>query len=249
MRRYKQRGPEAEKAYNVFYYMTYEGMVDLQALTDPEERKAVESQIANFGQTPSQLFTTPHPKRLSAAEALAVRGLKILPGTVLNPQPVSTSHASPIVRLHFSRENRDVLSVDAAGCVALHRYHAAQPGHKLLPFTFQPSAQPGRRLLPHADAFPAAPRSRVVRGQASPAGESIFSGASNSPAAEGVSPSALERFNMPTLPTANSTNVKPAGQWGVKRDVMKETLDQAVEETKKNGKKGKKKGGVVLFQY
>ena len=83
----------------------------------------------------------------------------------------------------------------------------------------------------------------------SPAGESIFSGASNSPAAEGVSPSALERFNMPTLPTANSTNVKPAGQWGVKRDVMKETLDQAVEETKKNGKKGKKKGGVVLFQY
>ena len=83
----------------------------------------------------------------------------------------------------------------------------------------------------------------------SPAGESIFSGASNSPAAEGVSPSALERFNMPTLPMANSTNVKPAGQWGVKRDVMKETLDQAVEETKKNGKKGKKKGGVVLFQY
>ena len=76
--------------------MTYEGMVDLHALTDPEERKAVESQIANFGQTPSQLFTTPHPKRLSAAEALAVRGLKILPGTVLNPQPVSTPHTSPI---------------------------------------------------------------------------------------------------------------------------------------------------------
>ena len=80
----------------------------------------------------------------------------------------------------------------------------------------------------------------------SPAGESIFSGASNSPAAEGVSPSALERFNMPTLPTANSVNVKTAGKWGVKRDVMKEALDQAVEETKKPGKK---KGGVVLFQY
>ena len=32
---YKQRGPEAVRATNVFYYLTYEGNVNLEAITDP----------------------------------------------------------------------------------------------------------------------------------------------------------------------------------------------------------------------
>ena len=60
---YKQIGPEAEKAVNLFYYLTYEGSVDLDAIEDPLQRKAIETQIINFGQTPSQLFKKPHPKR------------------------------------------------------------------------------------------------------------------------------------------------------------------------------------------
>ena len=159
---YKQRGEEAEKAYNVFYYLTYEGMVDMESITDPEERKAIEAQIANFGQTPSQLFVTPHPKRLSAAEALAALGLKILPGTVLNPQPVATQHSSSLVSLVYREDDKEVLSVDAQGCVSLHKYYAAQPGHKLLPFTFQPSDKPVHKYLPSANAFPTSARSRVV---------------------------------------------------------------------------------------
>lgn len=31
---YKQRGPEAVRATNVFYYLTYEGSVNLDAVTD-----------------------------------------------------------------------------------------------------------------------------------------------------------------------------------------------------------------------
>ncbi|KAJ2902270.1 hypothetical protein GGI21_004578, partial [Coemansia aciculifera] len=62
---YKQRGPEAVKAHNVFYYLTYEGAVNLDAIQDPVERASVESQIHYFGQTPTQLFTTPHPARHS----------------------------------------------------------------------------------------------------------------------------------------------------------------------------------------
>ncbi|KAJ2816233.1 hypothetical protein GGI24_005781, partial [Coemansia furcata] len=58
---YKQRGPEAVKAHNVFYYLTYEGAVNLDAIQDPVERASVESQIHYFGQTPTQLFTVPHP--------------------------------------------------------------------------------------------------------------------------------------------------------------------------------------------
>ncbi|BFG00937.1 neurobeachin [Drosophila madeirensis] len=63
---YKQRGPEAIRATNVFYYLTYEGSVDLDGILDPVMREAVENQIRNFGQTPSQLLMEPHPPRSSA---------------------------------------------------------------------------------------------------------------------------------------------------------------------------------------
>ncbi|XP_072337816.1 neurobeachin-like protein 1 isoform X1 [Scyliorhinus torazame] len=67
---YKQRGPDAAEALNVFYYCTYEGAVDLDAVTDEKERKALEGMISNFGQTPCQLLKESHPSRLSAEEAL-----------------------------------------------------------------------------------------------------------------------------------------------------------------------------------
>ncbi|XP_055616810.1 neurobeachin isoform X5 [Toxorhynchites rutilus septentrionalis] len=63
---YKQRGPEAMRATNVFYYLTYEGSVDLETITDPVTREAIENQIKNFGQTPSLLLMEPHPPRSSA---------------------------------------------------------------------------------------------------------------------------------------------------------------------------------------
>nr|XP_031326049.1 neurobeachin-like protein 2 isoform X10 [Camelus dromedarius] len=66
---YKQRGPAAEEALNVFYYCTYEGAVDLDQVADERERKALEGIISNFGQTPCQLLKEPHPARLSAEEA------------------------------------------------------------------------------------------------------------------------------------------------------------------------------------
>ena len=41
-------GDEAADAFNVFYYCTYEGAVNLDAIEDPEEREAVEGMIKNF---------------------------------------------------------------------------------------------------------------------------------------------------------------------------------------------------------
>uniref|UniRef100_A0AAY4EZI2 Neurobeachin n=1 Tax=Denticeps clupeoides TaxID=299321 RepID=A0AAY4EZI2_9TELE len=63
---YKQRGPEAVRALNVFHYLTYEGSVNLDSITDPVLREAMEVQIQGFGQTPSQLLIEPHPPRSSA---------------------------------------------------------------------------------------------------------------------------------------------------------------------------------------
>jgi hypothetical protein len=65
----------------VFYHLTYEGTVDLDAIDDPNERTALEMQISEFGQTPKQLFNVPHPRRngalsvcLPAAAAGGVHG-------------------------------------------------------------------------------------------------------------------------------------------------------------------------------
>ena len=66
---FKQRGPEAEAAHNVFHHLSYEGSVDLEKITDELDRSAAESHIQNFGQTPSQLLVKePHPTRSMAEE-------------------------------------------------------------------------------------------------------------------------------------------------------------------------------------
>ncbi|KAK3582874.1 hypothetical protein CHS0354_012486 [Potamilus streckersoni] len=67
---YKQKGPAAVEALNVFYYCTYEGAVDLDAIQNPVERKALEGMINNFGQTPCRLLKEPHPQRMSFEEVV-----------------------------------------------------------------------------------------------------------------------------------------------------------------------------------
>lgn len=60
----KQQGPEAIKAHNVFFYLTYYGSVDVAAIEDESLRQATELQIAHFGQCPMQLFGRPHVRRI-----------------------------------------------------------------------------------------------------------------------------------------------------------------------------------------
>lgn len=61
---YKQTGPAAEAADNVFHPMTYEGAAaGIATETDPVKLASLEAQINEFGQTPRQLFLEPHPKR------------------------------------------------------------------------------------------------------------------------------------------------------------------------------------------
>lgn len=60
---YKQRGKAAEDAVNVFYHYTYEGNVDIDAVSDPTMKASILAQINHFGQTPKQLFQKAHPQR------------------------------------------------------------------------------------------------------------------------------------------------------------------------------------------
>ncbi|KAL3113396.1 hypothetical protein niasHT_012310 [Heterodera trifolii] len=60
---YKQHGPpEAARATNVFYHLTYEGSVDLAAIENGALCESIQQQILDFGQTPAQLLNCwPHP--------------------------------------------------------------------------------------------------------------------------------------------------------------------------------------------
>ncbi|KAL1840755.1 hypothetical protein VTJ49DRAFT_147 [Mycothermus thermophilus] len=60
---YKQRGEVAVENLNVFHPLSYKGARDLDNITDPQERVITTGIIHNFGQTPHQVFTKPHPPR------------------------------------------------------------------------------------------------------------------------------------------------------------------------------------------
>lgn len=60
---YKQRGENAVSAINVFNNLSYPGAVDLDSISDENERRAITGIIHNFGQTPLQIFQEPHPQR------------------------------------------------------------------------------------------------------------------------------------------------------------------------------------------
>ena len=76
---FKQSGSEGLKASNIFHPLTYEGAVDIGAIEDPVLRTATLSQISNYGQTPSQIFTRPHPARRT--DAAGPLSMWALPGT------------------------------------------------------------------------------------------------------------------------------------------------------------------------
>jgi hypothetical protein len=59
----KQKGQAAVAANNLYYYLTYEGSVDLEQEKDVRQRAALEAQIQEFGQCPKQLFAAAHPSR------------------------------------------------------------------------------------------------------------------------------------------------------------------------------------------
>ncbi|SPN99858.1 probable beige protein homolog [Cephalotrichum gorgonifer] len=60
---YKQQGEAAVESMNVFHPLSYRGAKDLDSIEDPQERAIAVETIHNFGQTPHQLFTKPHPAR------------------------------------------------------------------------------------------------------------------------------------------------------------------------------------------
>ena len=88
---FKQRGQAAIDSLNVFIHLTYEGEIDVDAITDPIMRTATISQINNFGQTPSRVFRKPHPQKI-VPESLK----RVGDGVVADPNALAWhAHLSP----------------------------------------------------------------------------------------------------------------------------------------------------------
>ena len=87
---YKQRGEPAVEAANVYHWMTYQGAIDLDSITDEKERAQKISIINNFGQTPTQVFQRQHPQKENPAKPTkldkSAESLHRVPGTLLEAQ-------------------------------------------------------------------------------------------------------------------------------------------------------------------
>lgn len=84
---HKQRGEAAVEAANVYHWMTYQGAIDLDSITDEKERAQKISIINNFGQTPTQVFQRPHPQKENFVKPTkldtSAESLHRVPGTLL----------------------------------------------------------------------------------------------------------------------------------------------------------------------
>ncbi|GBG78164.1 hypothetical protein CBR_g26196 [Chara braunii] len=136
---YKQRGPHAITAANVFYYITYDGAVDIDKISDPVQRKATQDQIAYFGQTPAQLLTTPHQPRLSVHEAVHLQTIFRNPSAVCSYAIGGQDRLNvPAVQLCATSETIVTVQGPAPAChVAVHRWQPNTPDDRGIPFKFQ----------------------------------------------------------------------------------------------------------------
>ncbi|KAL0392384.1 UNVERIFIED_CONTAM: BEACH domain-containing protein B [Sesamum radiatum] len=89
--------PPWAKAANIFYYLTYEGAVDLDNMEDDLQRSAIEDQIANFGQTPIQIFRKKHPRR--GPPIPIAHPLRFAPGSI------SLTSVVPSKQFYFSSDS------------------------------------------------------------------------------------------------------------------------------------------------
>ncbi|XP_020592790.1 BEACH domain-containing protein C2-like isoform X2 [Phalaenopsis equestris] len=136
---YKQRGKEAVQADNTFFYITYEGAVDIDKITDPVQQRATQDQIAYFGQTPSQLLTNPHMKRMPKKEVLHLESIFCNPNEV-RPYAVPNSGRCnlPASFVHASQDSIVVVDMNApAARVAMHKWQPNTPDGQGTPFLFQ----------------------------------------------------------------------------------------------------------------
>ncbi|RLN32014.1 hypothetical protein BBJ28_00015788 [Nothophytophthora sp. Chile5] len=125
----KQRGASAIEANNVFFYLTYEGMVDVDSIADPVIKSSMQSQIAHFGQTPTQVLRDPHPQRHvlantmgSGSEGASMKAAPLLATAEVNPMVLNVPHEAPVVLVELIPGTSLLVCLDSNGMLSSHRF-------------------------------------------------------------------------------------------------------------------------------
>ncbi|XP_066098694.1 WD repeat- and FYVE domain-containing protein 4 isoform X2 [Saccopteryx bilineata] len=84
---YKQQGSAAVEAVNTFHPYFYGDKMDLSSISDSLIRNTILGFVSNFGQVPKQLFTKPHPARITAGKPSSGKDISASLSVPSNPQP------------------------------------------------------------------------------------------------------------------------------------------------------------------
>ncbi|KAK5988615.1 Beigehomolog 1-like protein [Cladobotryum mycophilum] len=101
----KQRGEAAVENLNVFHNLSYAGAIDLDQITDVNERAITAGVIHNFGQTPHQVFQKPHPPRDHLKSPTRRLDTAVFSLTCL-PNPLLESHERVSSLIYASKLDR-----------------------------------------------------------------------------------------------------------------------------------------------
>mmetsp|Transcript_14616 Transcript_14616/g.59322 ORF Transcript_14616/g.59322 Transcript_14616/m.59322 type:complete len:2453 (-) Transcript_14616:815-8173(-) len=128
----KQRGRAAVDACNVFYYLTYEGAVDMEKLP-VDLSQAIVEQIAYFGQTPIQLMKKAHPQREARQNPSLVNLADHQLAAVFDSMESASGH-DPIIWIVATPES--LFAVGRSRNFAVHKF-LPLPDLYGNPFTFE----------------------------------------------------------------------------------------------------------------
>ncbi|KAF8091664.1 hypothetical protein N665_0439s0028 [Sinapis alba] len=135
---YKQRGKDAIMSNNVFFYTTYEGTVDIDKIKDPVQKRVTQDKIAYLGQTPSQLLTVPHIKRMPLKDVRHMQTIFRNPKEI-KPYPVTApEHCNlPAAAIKASSDNVVVVDMNVpAAHIAHHKWQPNTSDGQSTPFIF-----------------------------------------------------------------------------------------------------------------
>ncbi|KHG28625.1 BEACH domain-containing lvsC [Gossypium arboreum] len=136
---YKQLGREAILSNNMFLYITYEGTVDINKISDPVQQCATRNKIAYFGQTPSQLLIVPHMKKMPLSEVLHLQTIFRNPRAV-KPYAVPRPECCnlPASAIHACSDALIIVGTNApAAHIAQHKWQPNTPDDQGTPFMFE----------------------------------------------------------------------------------------------------------------
>uniref|UniRef100_A0A1B6I234 BEACH domain-containing protein n=1 Tax=Homalodisca liturata TaxID=320908 RepID=A0A1B6I234_9HEMI len=104
----------------VFCNVCYEGVIDLDSISDWSRRHAMEVQIMEFGQIPKQIFQQPHPSKTKFQVDRPITVAAPVTAWQMSPVETITSHRAAVTAVTLSTDYSQAVSVARDGLLKIH---------------------------------------------------------------------------------------------------------------------------------